>query len=349
MNDNHDVNSNQNVTDSTPNSESANRGQSLQDRASALASSAMTWLRGGEEAERARLEDGNTRVHPRMRTAQVGAVVAVAGLLGVVATTAGQNAEERGVDEAAQSVAAPNQGAPEQQQAPAPLKAQEQPKQMPASPEDSGPAKGIDVSNHNGPIDWQQVADSGQNFTFVLSTDGTDFTNPMYQEQYQGAKDAGMIAGAYHFARPDDGPAAEQANRMLEVANYEKDGQTLPPVLDLEVDPSGGGCYGMNVDQMTQWTTEFNNVVKEKTGKEPIIYANPSFWEQCMGGTDEFSDQPLWLAAYEVDQPSVPDGFPTWKFWQYTDEGSVPGISGDTDLNHFQGTLGELKKLAQAE
>ncbi|WP_406690656.1 GH25 family lysozyme [Saccharopolyspora sp. ID03-671] len=294
---------------------------------------------------------------------QVGAGIAAVGMVGLVIGSLTTGPSEAKVEEAAMAVpeqapapqAAPQQitpfqATPPQAEQPAPetTPAPVDPTTSPPAPEAplGPPVEGIDVSNHNGAIDWGKVAGDGKKFTFVLATDGTSFSNPRYSEQYHGAKDAGLIAGAYHFARPDKSSGDAQANRFLDVADYQRDGKTLPPVLDLEVDPNSGGCYGLSVDEMHQWTQAFNDKVKERTGKDPIIYANPSFWKQCMGSTDTFGDHALWLASYGVDSPSVPNGFGNWDFWQYTDKGKVAGIGGNTDLNKYQEGMERLKQLA---
>ena len=283
---------------------------------------------------------------PRLRSMQVGAGIAAVGIVGlIIGGLAG--GDDRDVEEAA--MAAPM----EQKKAENPQTRAETTSGDNARSGDNAqdaplgpPVEGIDVSNHNGNIDWKKVAADNKKFTFVLASDGTDFANPKYSEQYHGAKDAGLIAGAYHFARPDDSDGATQANRFLDIMDYKNDGKTLPPVLDLEVDPNGGSCYDMSVDQMHQWTKSFNDTVKQRTGKDPIIYANPSFWKQCMGGTDTFSNHNLWLAAYEVDSPTVPKGFQDWDFWQYTDKGKVAGIGGNTDINQYKEGFERLKQLA---
>lgn len=268
----------------------------------------------------------SVRRAPRTRSMQAGAAIAAVGVVGLVIGSAVAGSDETKVDDAAME---------------APIQAQPVP-QAPLGP----PVEGIDVSNHNGAIDWSKVAAAGKKFTFVLATDGTGFSNPRYSEQYHGAKNAGLIAGAYHFARPGSSSAEVQAERFLNIADYQADGKTLPPVLDLEVDPNSGGCYGLSVADMHLWTKTFNDKVKERTGKDPIIYANPSFWRQCMGGTDTFGGHALWLASYGVDSPAVPNGFNDWDFWQYTDQGSVAGIGGNTDLNQYQQGFERLKQLA---
>ncbi|EQD82917.1 GH25 family lysozyme M1 (1,4-beta-N-acetylmuramidase) [Saccharopolyspora erythraea NRRL 2338] len=292
-------------------------------------------------------------VPARVRSMQLGAAAAALGIVAVVVGSAGGVSGGQDVEEAAQTAALPA-GAPQNPgQAPVPADPHggdgDVPPEAPPAPEPEAPwgppAEGIDVSNHNGSIDWRKVAADGKQFTFVLATDGTSFTNPRYSEQYHGAKEAGLIAGAYHFARPDKSAEA-QADRLLATADYQPDGRSLPPVLDLEVDPKGGGCYGLSVQEMHQWTDTFNRKIKDATGKDPIIYANPSFWNQCMGGTADYGDHPLWLASYGVSNPKVPAGFDNWDFWQYTDSGKVAGISKPTDLNQFQGGIERLKQLA---
>ncbi|GAA4843406.1 GH25 family lysozyme [Saccharopolyspora rosea] len=318
------------------------------------------------EAVRERLPESG-RAATRTRSMQVGGAIAAVGVLGVVVAgvaTGGGASQQAEVTDAAQAApmagapapVTPERAQPAPEAAPAPQPSGDQgnvppPPPPPPAPEpeapEGPPVDGIDVSNHNGDIDWQQVAASGKKFTFVLATDGTSFSNPRYSEQYHGAKDAGLIAGAYHFARPDSSSAEVQAQRFLDVADYQNDHKTLPPVLDLEVDPNSGGCYGLSVDDMNLWVKTFNDKVKERTGKEPIIYANPSFWRQCMGGTDSFGHHNLWLASYGVDSPSVPNGFDGWDFWQYSEEGQVPGIGGSTDLNKYQHGIAKLQQLAR--
>lgn len=293
----------------------------------------------------------------RTRAAQAGAAVVAVGVLGLVIGYSGpgeSQSEVRGASLEApmRPPAVAQQQAQPQEQPAAPV---QQPAAAPPEPETQAapeappgpPVEGIDVSNHNGDIDWSKVAADGKKFTFVLATDGTSFTNPRYGEQYHGAKGAGLIAGAYHFARPGSSSAEEQAERFLNTAGYQADGKTLPPVLDLEVDPKVGGCYGLSVDEMHRWTKTFNEKVKERTGKDAIIYANPSFWRECMGSTDAFGNHALWLASYGVDNPAVPNGFGDWDFWQYTSKGRVAGINTNTDLNQYKEGLARLERLAR--
>lgn len=211
--------------------------------------------------------------------------------------------------------------------------------------QDKADVKGLDVSNHNGEVNWKKVADGGQKFAFVLATDGESFTNDLFTKQYSGAKQAGLIVGAYHFARPD-GSASKQAQRFLKAANYSHDGKTLPPTVDLEVDPKDGGCYGQSADQIKEWAKTFTGAVKEGTGRDAIVYTSPAFWDKCLGGTKSFKDNPLWVASWGVDKPQTPGGWESWTFWQYSNSGTVDGVSGRVDVDRFNGTLDQLTQFA---
>lgn len=270
----------------------------------------------------------------RVRAMQAGAGIAAVGVVGVLIGNAGGGSQD--VEPAAMQ-------SPSGSSATGASSASAGSKEAPAQP--GPPAEGIDVSNHNGNVDWNKVAESGKKFTFVLSSDGEDFSSKKFDEQYQGAKDAGLMAGAYHFGRPDEDPV-KQADKLLQNAKYTNDGKTLPPVLDLEPDTKGDNCYSKSPAEMNEWTKTFNDKVKKETGKDAIIYVSPSFWKQCAGSTDQFKQNPLWLASYGVSDPKVPGGWEQETFHQYSSTGNVPGISGPTDLNRFNGSIDELKKWA---
>jgi hypothetical protein len=83
--------------------------------------------------------------------------------------------------------------------------------------------------------------------------------------------------------------------------------------------------------------------VEEKTGKKPIIYT-AAFMSSAIG--TEFEGYTLWVANYEATCPLLPANFKAWKFWQFSHSGRVPGIGGDVDEDHFNGTLDELVRFA---
>jgi len=211
-------------------------------------------------------------------------------------------------------------------------------------------ATGVDVSNYQGDVDFAQVRASGATFAFVLATDGTTFASPTFPDQYSDARAAGMFRGAYHFARPSASSGAAQADRFLDVIGWvrdpaERDGFTLPPVLDYEdVD---GACAGLTPQQHVDWIRSFIDRVHERTARNPIIYTNRGTWQACTGDTTAFRDQRLWVAEWGVAAPALFGGWPRYSFWQTTDSGSVPGITGPVDLNVYEGEI-TLQQLADA-
>jgi len=314
-----------------------------------------------ERAQQAlqRSNGAHSRRPSRLRAMQAGGVAAVIGVLGIVIGNVGTGGEsDQNVHNAAHEVA----GAPVQtmsgpaqqptQKSPDPTtgtitpKSAENVQQNVAAAPEGPPAEGIDVSNHNGNVDWDKVAGAGKKFAFVLASDGESFQNSQYQQQTSGAKDAGLLVGAYHFGRPSGDPI-NQADHLLQTANYTNDGKTLPPVLDLEPNTKGDKCYGKDPGQLADWTKQFTDHVKQATGRDPIIYSSTGYWSKCMAGSDQFSKNPLWLASYGTKNPKVPQGWDEFAFWQHSSTGKVPGISGPTDENVFKGSAEKLQAFAK--
>src|SRR5262245_48071429 len=92
-------------------------------------------------------------------------------------------------------------------------------------------AQGLDVSHFQGTVDWPQVAQAGYGFAFIKATDGITYTDPMFAQNWAGAKAAGLLRGAYHFFEADDDPQ-QQAENFLKTVSLESG--DLPPVLDVE-------------------------------------------------------------------------------------------------------------------
>ncbi|MEV6314765.1 lysozyme [Streptomyces sp. NPDC051776] len=203
---------------------------------------------------------------------------------------------------------------------------------------------GMDVSRHQGTVDWQGAWDNGARWAYVKATEGTDFQSPTFPEQFQGAYDVGMIRGAYHFARPDTSGAAVQAHNFVDHGGmWTDDGRTLPPALDIEYNPTGGDvCYGRSQSDMVAWIREFSDTVHELTGRHPAIYTTTDWWTQCTGNDASFGSNPLWIARYAASPGTLPAGWSDYTFWQYSDSGTFPG-----DQNWFNGTQEELEALAK--
>jgi GH25 family lysozyme M1 (1,4-beta-N-acetylmuramidase) len=217
-----------------------------------------------------------------------------------------------------------------------------------ASPAHAATTPGIDVSHYQGSINWSSVRSAGIQFAFIKATEGTTYQDPRFDTNYVAAYNAGVIRGAYHFARPDRSSGATQANFLLSNGGrWSADSRTLPAALDLEAPPSGAACYGKSQSAMRTWIADFLNTYKARTGRYAIIYTTTSWWASCTGNYSGFwANHPLWIARWSSSPGTLPSGAPFWTFWQYTDSGRVAGISGNVDRNHFNGTRARLIALA---
>ena len=205
---------------------------------------------------------------------------------------------------------------------------------VPAQP--AGAVPGIDVSHHQGTIDWSQVGGAGTRFAIAKATEGRTYVDPMYAINKTGAEMAGLAFGAYHFARPDDTPgdAVVEADHFVDVAQLEPG--NLIPVLDIE------RTGGLSQAQVTQWILTWLGRVTERLGVRPMVYTSPNGWRTRTGDTTAVVDAGytvLWVAHWGVSAPTVPAedwGGNGWTFWQYGDCGTLPGIGGCVDVDWYE-------------
>lgn len=210
-----------------------------------------------------------------------------------------------------------------------------------------GPLTGIDISHWNAVSDWGAVKRAGIYYSNAKATEGTYYTDDTFWDSNDGARGRGLLSGAYHFAIPDDSSGAEQAEFFVDNGGgWTADGQTLPGTLDIEYNPYGDTCYDLSNSAMAAWIRDFNDTYKDLTGRYPMVYTTANWWDSCVGSDAFGSVNPLWVAHYGASSPSLPDGWSTYVFWQYTSEGSVDGIDGDVDMNVYQGSLNELIAFA---
>ncbi len=212
---------------------------------------------------------------------------------------------------------------------------------------------GIDVSYWDAGIDWPKVRATGQRYVFAKATEGVSYKDPTFDDNWLGAKSAGLLRGAYHFFHCNV-DAKKQANYFIDYVRTLKDDGELPPVLDLEVND------GMTKDKIVPAVKTWLDTVEDAFGKKPIIYSGQYFLQDYLsiagGGPPSWAkDYPLWLAQYpgaqyqDGMQPALPRGWFSWTFWQYSDKGVVNGINAKVDMNVYNGTLADLYKLGGAQ
>lgn len=205
---------------------------------------------------------------------------------------------------------------------------------------------GMDVSSHQGNVNWQAAWNNGAKFAYVKATESTGYINPYFAQQYNGSYNVGMIRGAYHYALPNESGGAAQADYFLaHGGGWSGDGKTLPGALDIEWNPypeTGNSCYNLSPSQMVSWIRDFSNRYQARTGRYPVIYTATSWWSVCTGNTGDFSStNPLWVANYNGSPFPLPYNWGVWTIWQYADHGTFPG-----DQNTFNGAYDRLQALA---
>ena len=223
--------------------------------------------------------------------------------------------------------------------------------------------KGIDVAHWEPEIDWARVRAHEIRFAFIKATQGTDFVDDKFLPHWTGAKQAGILRGAYHFIDPRvDG--RRQAEHFLRTVKVEPG--DLPPVLDLEdlpVTPTvipkaaagrksgkdkkgntgsrpGKGAAAAALaanSQMIACAEVWLRLVEQETGRKPIVYSGPFFLRDRMadakGAPPSWASKyMLWIANYlnhpiqDNDLPLQPKGWANWTFWQYSESGMLDGI-----------------------
>ncbi|VVB45928.1 Glycoside hydrolase family 25 (fragment) [Beijerinckiaceae bacterium RH CH11] len=194
--------------------------------------------------------------------------------------------------------------------------------------------QGIDVSKYQGDVDWTAVANSGVRFAYIKATEGGDYLDEKFRQNWELSRASGIARGAYHFAYWCR-PAQEQAAWFL--ANVPNDPSALPPVLDVEWNPQSRTCpHKLPREQALAMMHTILSAMEQAYGKRPVIYTSVDFHRDVLQG--EFQDYPMWVRSVRA-YPSVKYGDRRWNFWQHTATGSVPGVRGYVDRNCYYGSL----------
>ena len=208
----------------------------------------------------------------------------------------------------------------------------------------------IDLSRHNGKIDYINLSNSGIKHAWIKVTEGTTHVNPGYEEKFKGCRDHGITVGAYHFGRPDtyggtEADALDEAKNFLDAVSKVgiRCGDLLP-VLDLEAGMKTDDQ--LNIDWATSWLEEISCSQRVR----PIVYTAKWYYDSYMKNASkstlqQLSTYPLWIASYNTGagpKRKIP-AWDQWAIWQWTGSGSVPGVVGKCDQNWIAG--GQLPQL----
>ncbi len=178
------------------------------------------------------------------------------------------------------------------------------------------PIRGLDVSHHQGRIDWSRVADV--DFVYVKATEGGDHRDTRFAENFAGARRAGLPRGAYHFftfCRP----GRAQADNFTAVVPTDAE---LPVAVDLEF---GGNCARRpSWVELRDELRAFVGAIEAHYGEPPVLYVTEELLEQYPVDT---LGLPIWIRSIYTEPKR------TWSLWQYHCRARVDGIEGPVDLN----------------
>ena len=186
--------------------------------------------------------------------------------------------------------------------------------------------RGFDVSHHQGEINWTKISPLQYQFVYLKATEGGDFKDRNFQENWLKAREQGLHVGAYHFYRLcRDGTV--QAENFI--ATVPKKTDALPPVIDLEYDSNCINTY--TKEQLLHEIQIMHDRLQQHYGKQPIFYISKQFYHIVLMGN--FAQTPLWVRDYE-GKPELKDARP-WLFWQHSQTGHIDGIPKAVDLNVY--------------
>ena len=221
---------------------------------------------------------------------------------------------------------------------------------------------GVDVSVYEPNVDWRALRAQGFRFALIRATSSISYIDPKFAEHWAGAREAGILRGAYHYLFGGQ-DAKKQAESFIATVGADKG--ELPPIVDLE------DAYNEGVPNSKLISTckAFIDVIEGVFGRKPMIYSRKTYLEPRVSITgkapDWAKDYDLWIAQYpfefkagsmpNINMPSQPKGWKDWKIWQYSETAIVDGVTDEinrptrVDLNWFRGTEEELYQYANLQ
>ena len=184
---------------------------------------------------------------------------------------------------------------------------------------------GIDISKHQGTINWEELKKNSKiKFVFIKATEGSDYVDPRYHENIRNARKHGFKVGSYHFLSTRSA-ATTQFYNFIRTAKRED--QDLLPIIDVE------RLSPWSPQQLRDSIKVFADLIEDYYGCKPLIYTSEKFFSSNLGRA--FADYPLFIAKYSNSQPNI--GY-KWILWQFADNGlfkSVKGNGGRVDMSRF--------------
>jgi len=198
---------------------------------------------------------------------------------------------------------------------------------------DEFPLLGIDISHHQGKVRWEELRTEKISFVIIKATEGADYKDSKFTDNWAASKKENYKTGAYHFYRLCK-VGKEQAENFISVVP--RGDENLPPAVDLEF---GGNCKTSKskVETLAE-IQEFLKILEDHYQKKPIIYATNEFYEEFL--LNEFKEYPIWIRNI-YKRPKLEEGR-NWFIWQFANRGHLHGIHGFVDLNVIHGKSMEI-------
>jgi lysozyme len=190
-------------------------------------------------------------------------------------------------------------------------------------PDSAFPRQGIDVSHHQGAIDWAALPGQGVDFAYIKATEGGDHRDRLFARNWAGARAAGIARGAYHFFTLCR-PGADQAANFI--ATVPAEPGTLAPAVDLE--HLGNCSRRVSIDAFHAELAAFIRAVEARYGKPVLLYLTAEFDRSY--AVSARVNRPLWLRSL-VFEPRF--GARPWTVWQVSNFRRLAGIDGRVDWN----------------
>lgn len=203
--------------------------------------------------------------------------------------------------------------------------------------------QGIDVSEWQGKIDFEEVREAGIEAVYIKSSEGTDYIDHYFESNYAKAREAGLRIGFYHYVTARTVEEGREEARFFASVVSSKE-------IDLRLAMDFETFGNLSAEEVNEISEAFLTTLEEITGKEVVIYSDAS------NARDVFSRElaeayPIWVAEYFAQEPFDNGKWETWVGFQYTDRGRVSGISGSVDRDQFTNGifLEERSTIPQSE
>ncbi|MFX3635165.1 MAG: GH25 family lysozyme [Candidatus Pristimantibacillus sp.] len=194
--------------------------------------------------------------------------------------------------------------------------------------------RGIDVSHYQGDINWEKVAAERDDFQFVYmkATEGSDYIDRYFKDNWKDAKNTRLLVGAYHFFTTQS-TGEQQGDHFIEVVPYEQ--SNLPPVIDIEI------ALDHNVQEIQNELIVLSDKMEHYYKLRPILYVTYATFNKYIVNSPEFDDHDIWIRDI-VKRPTLKSDR-DWLLWQYINRGRVAGIDAYVDINVFNGNLEQFQ------